>query len=235
MFFSKRVVNSDIFKDMLDAHSHILPGVDDGVRTSEESFAILDYYEQLGMKRVIFTPHIMEDVPQDIDDLKQRFESLKSDYSGGLELSLAAEYMLDYAFFALLEREDMLPLCDNYLLVEMSYAQPVVNIFECVDRIMAKGYFVVLAHPERYLYMSREEYAQLKDLGVKFQLNLTSLLGAYGTSVNKRAKWLLESSYYDLIGSDIHSLRHSSKVLNDGKLSSKHIKLIEAIKSKDLF
>lgn len=237
MFFrKKRAVDSGIFEGMMDVHTHILPSVDDGVRSTEEALAILDYYEELGMAKVIFTPHIMEDVPQDISDLKQRFDALKSAYNGNLKLSLAAEYMLDYSFSKLLEKGGVLTLWDNYLLVEMSYAQPVVNVFECVQKIMDKGYFVVLAHPERYLYLSREEYKRLKDMGVFFQLNITALLGAYGSEVQENAAWLLKTSCYDFIGTDIHSLKYHAKMLNDAKLSRKQISILKAIivKNKEL-
>lgn len=234
MFFTKKkIIDSGILEGMHDVHSHILPGVDDGVQTVEESLAILDYYEGLGMTKVILTPHIMEDIPQSLPDLRQRFDALKSVYKGGLELSLAAEHMLDCSFFSLLEKGGLLTLWDNYLLVEMSYAQPVVNIFECVKKIMSKGYFVVLAHPERYLYLKREEYKRLKEMGVFFQLNLTALFGAYGGEVRDNARRLLESSYYDFIGTDIHRLKHLSKILDDAKLSRKQIRLIQSIKDKN--
>ena len=233
MFFTKKkIIDTDIFHNMYDIHTHILPNVDDGVRSKEESLAILDYYEDLGMTKVILTPHIMEDIPQDLSDLQERFECLKSDYNGSIELSLAAEYMLDYSFFKLLGSDDLLPLWDNYLLVEMSYAQPTVNIFECVQKIMAKGYFVVLAHPERYLYLKRNEYKRLKELRVFFQCNLTALFGAYGDKVRDNAIWLLESSYYDFVGTDIHSLKGHSKILNEARLNKKHIGLIQCLKEK---
>ncbi len=228
------LINSGFFDGFTDYHSHILPSVDDGVRSTEEALAILDYYEKLGVKKVMLTPHIMEDIPQDTSDLRLRFETLKSEYNGIVELSLAAEYMLDYSFFSILDRGDMLTLCDNHLLVEMSYAQPVLNIFECVERIMTKGYFVILAHPERYLYLSPDEYKQLKDIGVKFQLNFISLLGAYGSEVKKRACKLLNSSMYDIMGSDIHKLHYHQRVMDSVKLSRKTIKQLQALNLKEL-
>lgn len=232
------ILESGIFNAFTDCHTHILPGVDDGVGTEEEALEILSYYERLGVERVMLTPHIMEDLPQDVSDLRSRFQRLQSLYTGKIELSLAAEYMLDYSFFSILERgdrgerDDMLPLWGDHLLVEMSYAQPVLNIFECVERIMSKGYFVVLAHPERYLYLSPKEYKRLKEIGVRFQLNITSLLGAYGDRVRDRARWLLDGSYYDFLGSDIHNLRYHSGLLNAGKLRKREIALIRGVVEK---
>ncbi|MFR9546636.1 MAG: CpsB/CapC family capsule biosynthesis tyrosine phosphatase [Rikenellaceae bacterium] len=223
------LVKSGFFYGITDYHSHILPGVDDGVHSIEESLVILDYYENLGVKKVILTPHIMEDMPQDISDLRLRFETLKSEYNGTVELSLAAEYMLDYSFFSILDSGDMLTLWDNYLLVEMSYAQPVLNIFEYVELIIAKGYYVVLAHPERYLYLNPDEYKQLRDIGVKFQLNFISLLGAYGSKVKKRAYKLLNSSMYDIMGSDIHKLHYHQKLIDSITLSRHTIKQLQSL------
>lgn len=233
-FIKKKITESGVFYGMCDFHSHILPAVDDGVRSTEEALAILNYYEGLGITKVMLTPHIMEDVPQDISELRLKFESLKSLYHGNIELSLAAEYMLDYSFFSLLEKGNMLTLWDNYLLVEMSYAQPVVDIFDCVRQIMAKGYFVVLAHPERYLYLNQDEYKQLKEMGVYFQLNLPSICGTYGKRVKDNAYRLLKLSYYDVIGTDIHNFKFHYKVLTETSLSKKEINLIQNINNKDL-
>ncbi len=226
--------DSGILTDLVDIHSHILPDVDDGVKTTKEALSILDYYESLGIKKVALTPHIMDNIPQEVSDLKQRFNALKSDYNGNIELSLAAEYMIDCSFFELLEKGDLLTHYDNYLLVEMSYLHPVVDIFDCVKQIMAEGYFVILAHPERYLYLSRDDYHKLKDRNVKFQLNITSLFGDYGKSVEESAKWLLSSSYYDFIGSDIHRLKHHTKTFNSATLSKKEISALQAIKAKNI-
>lgn len=73
-------------------------------------------------------------------------------------------------------------------------------------RIKAKGYIPVLAHPERYTYMNEKDYWRLKGMNVRFQLNLLSLIGAYGPEVRGKAEWLLKNGYYQLCGTDIHSL-----------------------------
>lgn len=235
IFNKKRTLkDSGILTDLVDIHSHILPDVDDGVKTTKEALEILDYYESLGVKKVTLTPHIMDNLPQDVSDLRQRFNSLKSDYNGNIELSLAAEYMIDCSFFELLEKGDLLTPYDNHLLVEMSYLHPVVNIFDSVKQIMAEGYFVILAHPERYLYLSQDDYHKLKNSNVKFQLNLTSLFGGYGKKVEQSAKWLLSSAYYDFIGSDIHQLKHHRRVFDNATLSKKEINALQAVKAKNI-
>lgn len=190
-----------------DWHSHILPGVDDGVRTFEEAISILQRFEELGVKRIWLTPHIMEDYPNSTDFLKQRFSELCSRYEGGIELNLGSENMLDNIFGKRLDADDVLPLENKHLLVETSYFNPPLELDSMFNKIMEKGYQPVLAHPERYIYMNRDVYKSLKNRGIKFQLNLTSLIGKYGKEAQKKSQWLMNNGYYDFSGTDIHSNR----------------------------
>ena len=207
--FRKRVSlqDSGIFSGFTDWHSHILPGVDDGVRTMGESLEILRLYEKLGVRSVWLTPHIMEDIPNTTTHLRERFAELQAAYTGNVELHLAAENMLDNLFEERLERNDLLPLGENrdHLLVETSYFNPPMGLNNILLRIKAKGYHPVLAHPERYVYMGESDYRQLKEMGVKLQLNLFSIVGAYGKHIQEKAEQLLKFGVYDLIGSDLHS------------------------------
>lgn len=206
--FRKRISlkDSGIFKGFTDWHSHILPGVDDGVQTTEEALKILRLYEELGIETVWLTPHIMEDIPNTTAHLRERFAQLQVAYTGPITLHLAAENMLDNLFEERLERNDLLPLGENgdHLLVETSYFSPPMGLSNILLRIKAKGYHPVLAHPERYSYMNGHDYDRLKANGVKFQLNLLSLADVYGHSVKKKAKNLLDQEYYDFSGTDIH-------------------------------
>ena len=207
---------SGFFRDFTDWHSHILPGVDDGVRTMEEALRILAEYERLGIKDVWLTPHIMEDVPNTTARLRERFAELQASYQGKVGLHLAAENMLDSLFEERLERNDLLPLGTDgkHLLVETSYFNPPMGLQDILMRIKSKGYYPVLAHPERYLYMNEEDYRRLKTLQVKFQLNLLSPTGFYGKSVARKAAWLLKQRMYDYAGTDLHQYPQLEMLLN---------------------
>ena len=143
---------SGILKGMTDCHSHLLPGVDDGVGTLDESLRILDMMEKHGVRKVWLTPHIMEDIPNETVTLQEKFQELKRSYNGTLELALAAEYMMDNLFEERLEKDDLLPLEEGkrYLLVETSYFNPPMELLSVLQRIQKKGYYPLLAHSERY-------------------------------------------------------------------------------------
>lgn len=195
-----------------DHHSHILPGVDDGVKKMEVSLQVLEKYEQLGIAEVWCTPHTMEDIPNTTEGLKSRFAELCEAYKGPIKLHLASEYMMDGLFEERLAKGDLLTLGDegNQLLVETSYYTPPMDMELILKEIKRKGYFPVLAHPERYVYMNKERYHELKADGIRFQLNLSSMAGAYGPEAKKKAQWILRKKYYNLAGSDLHSIRNIS-------------------------
>ncbi len=208
--FRKRtgLAESGIFQGFTDWHCHLLPGVDDGVQAVAETLQILSLYEKLGVKEVWLTPHIMEDMPNTTSALKLRFEELRTVYQGNIALHLASENMLDNLFEERLEKDGLLPLGKDgkHLLVETSCFNPPMGLSNILLRIKAKGYVPILAHPERYGYMDENDYRQLKGWNVKFQINLFSLAGAYGAAVKKKAGWLMKNGFYDLAGSDTHSL-----------------------------
>jgi len=207
--FRKRIPlkDSGIFEGFTDWHSHILPGVDDGVQTMEEALEILRLYESLGVKSIWLTPHIMEDMPNTTTHLRERYAELQAAYTGLINLHLAAENMLDNLFEERLEKNDLLPLGENgdHLLVETSYFSPPMGLSNILLRIKAQGYYPILAHPERYIYMGESDYQRLKDMGVKFQLNLPSIAGMYGDRIKKKAMLLLKEKAITHIGTDIHN------------------------------
>lgn len=211
-----KLKKSGLLDQKSDVHSHILYGVDDGVQQLEESLQILEELEKLGFKKLWCTPHIMEDIPNETKFLQERFLQLKEAYKGEIQLHLAAEYMIDNVFSKRLSNKDLLPHGElkNHLLVETSYFNPPLNLEKTLQEIYSIGYYPLLAHPERYVYMEDDDYIKLKSNGIKFQLNLLSLKGMYGKTAQKKAEWLLSKNYYDQVGSDVHSI-HQIHALKD--------------------
>ncbi len=201
---------SSLLTNFIDHHSHILPGVDDGVKKMETSLKVLERYEQFGIAEVWCTPHVMEDIPNTTAGLQARFAELCEAYQGPIKLHLAAEYMMDELFEERLEQGDLLKLGDegNQVLVETSYFTPPMDMDAILRRIKQKGIYPMLAHPERYVYMNKERYKELKNNGIRFQLNLSSVAGAYGSEAKDKALWLLKQNFYNIAGSDLHSSRN---------------------------
>lgn len=216
--FSKesKIKKSGLLDKKSDVHSHILYGVDDGVQTIEESLKILEKLEEIGIKTLWCTPHIMEEIPNETKFLKERFLQLTQAYKGKIQLNLSAEYMIDTLFYKRLSEKDLIAHGElkNQLLVETSYFNPPLNLSQTFKDIYSAGYYPLLAHPERYVYMTEEDYIKLKSDGIRFQLNLLSLKGMYGKVAQKKAEWILSKNFYDQVGSDIHSI-HQINPLND--------------------
>lgn len=226
------MADSGILEGFCDWHCHLLPGVDDGVQDVGETLQILEEWEMLGVETVWLTPHIMEDMPNSPDDLKKRVEALRMHYTGHIKLHLAAEHMMDGPFAKRLEQDDVLPIGNSrkQLLVETSYYTPPMNLNEVIDSVTAKGYEPLLAHPERYQYMDRRDYRHWKDQGVLFQLNLPSVVGAYGPEVLQKAEWLLKENMYDYCGTDTHAIEQIGLLLNSeiNKKTASKIKRLSA-------
>ncbi len=215
MFFLPKSPLSTLLRGFTDFHSHILPGVDDGVPSLDESLAVLRRYEELGIAAVWLTPHIMEDIPNSPSFLRECFARLQEAYTGPVRLHLAAEHMLDNLFEERLAAGDVLPLMQNHLLVETSYFNPPMDLNGALERIKSRGYYPVLAHPERYGYMDRDDYRRLKERGIKFQSNLSSLAGAYGPAARKKVEWLQKQQLIDFWGTDLHRLHAFEAVIKE--------------------
>lgn len=207
-FFKRKqsLLDSGVLQGATDRHSHVLFGVDDGIRTLEDSLAVLAYDEEVGIKEVWCTPHVMEDVANTTEKLRERFAMLQEAYKGPIKLNLAAEYMLDTLFEERFHAGDLLTMEDNTVLVETSTWNPPPDMTGTLRRIQKAGYRPLLAHPERYRYLNEAGYERLYKMGIHFQLNLGSLVGYYGETAMGKARNLLEKGWYSDVGSDCHRL-----------------------------
>ncbi|WP_438712182.1 tyrosine-protein phosphatase [Aquimarina muelleri] len=241
LFLSKRDIPfyQIIPNGYVDIHSHLLHGIDDGAKNIYQSTYILERFEKLGIQKVITTPHVLKDIwPNSSETILKTLEELKTVLTPlgvtEIELRAGAEYMMDDLFFNRLKNNDILPLHQNYVLVEMSTFSPPINLKEIVFEIKLAGYIPILAHPERYSFYQNnlKEYDELKKLGFLFQLNLLSLSGYYGKEIKSFAKKLIDSNYIDFTGTDVHNY-HQLEILEKG-FNSKIVKKIEPIMKNNL-
>lgn len=229
-----KLSESGILNGLTDCHSHLLPGVDDGIQSIEESLAALAFYESQGVKRIFLTPHVMEDIPaNNARFLREQFEKLRSAYQGSIDIELGAEYMIDAGLSKHIESGELLTLSGKYILVETSGYYKPLNFDRTVDDLHSLGLHVLLAHPERYEYMDKSDYMSYKDRNIKFQLNMLSLIGIYGKRAKEKSHELLRYGSYDCIGSDIHDLAFYKKAIDEGKVPGKIIRQIEEVKNRN--
>lgn len=213
-FFKQKPYLCDLIpSDYIDIHSHILPGIDDGAVTIEDSENLIKGLQEIGFNKFITTPHVMSDVWKNTsDDITQKFSTTIKDLKlpNTTCFKAAAEYMIDSEFRELFKKEQLRTLIENYVLVEISYLSPPIQLYEILYELQNAGYQPVLAHPERYSFYSHsmDEYKKLKNVGCFFQLNMLSATGYYGSSVAKTANALLKEGLIDFIGSDVHHSRH---------------------------
>lgn len=195
-----------------DMHSHLVPGVDDGSDSLENSLIMLRGLIELGYKKVITTPHIRpEYFPNTRETISRGFSLLKNAVEKeGLPLSLefAAEYFVDFDFLQKLETEKLLTFCGNHILIELSTFSAPPNLYDSIFQMRIKGYQPILAHPERYVYFQLEEFRKLKDFGCLLQVNTMSLSGHYGKPVKELAVKLVKAELADLLGTDMHHAGH---------------------------
>ncbi|WP_100611551.1 tyrosine-protein phosphatase [Confluentibacter lentus] len=217
--FTKKYFIKDLLEGFVDIHNHVLPGIDDGAKNTEESLILIKRLMDLGIKQFIPTPHIMQDFYPNTfetigDSYQELLEALPRKIQKDITINPAAEYMLDNHFDVLLEHENLYTLKGLYVLIEMSYFQAPINLENIIFKLKTKGYIPVLAHPERYSFYHNklEYYKKLKDIGCLFQLNLLSLGDHYGKSVEKVALNLLDEKLIDFIGSDVHNENHINKI-----------------------
>ncbi|WP_294957675.1 CpsB/CapC family capsule biosynthesis tyrosine phosphatase [Sulfurovum sp.] len=193
-----------------DLHSHLIPGIDDGSQSMDESIALLKGIAELGYRKVITTPHIMSDsyknTPHIIQTGLQALRKTAVNEEIDLRIDAAAEYYLDDGFLKLLEAGEMLSINGEYLLFETSYMSKPLQTEEMIFEISSAGYIPLMAHPERYRYIRDplKEYGRFKELGVFFQVNLNSFGGHYGKSAKTLANFLRREGMIDFLGSDIH-------------------------------
>ena len=222
-FSSKEKVNiSSLGLIGVDMHSHLIAGIDDGVKTIDEAIEIILKLKSLGYRKIITTPHIMkggyDNTPKIIH---YEYNKLKEELARRnviFPIEVASEYYLDETFLKLIvDEEKLLTFGDNYLLFELSYMTRPSNMETAFFEMNVAGYKPIMAHPERYPYLLDKDlktFKKIKEAGIYLQLNLFSLLGYYGNPAQTIAQLLIDEEMIDFVGTDIHNSMQLN-VLND--------------------
>jgi len=196
---------------VMDMHSHLIPGVDDGVKTNEESFAVIEELISLGYRKIVTTPHIMADYfGNTLESLTQAYSKFRPALEArgySISFELAAEYYLDERLIeAIGAKSKLLTFGDRYFLFETNAVSEPLQLKEFIFQLTSQGYKPIMAHPERYQYMTLEKAEDLRHRGVLLQVNLLSLLGYYGPPMQKLAEKLIDRGWVDLLGTDCHNI-----------------------------
>lgn len=226
--FKKKKAPQHSFASLkVDMHSHLIPGIDDGAKTMEDTLELLQGLQRLGYQKVITTPHIYYELYPNssaiiLEGLAKVQQAAKA-ANLEIEVDAAAEYFMDEHFESLLEQEDLLTIGDTQMvLVEMSFLGEAPKLHDYLFRLQTKGYTPLLAHPERYTFYKNDlsKYEDLKNRGCLFQLNLLSLQGHYGKGVQQLAQKMLKAEMIDFLGTDLHNEHHLESLFELGSLHS---------------
>lgn len=198
---------------MVDMHSHVLPGIDDGAPTIEDSIFLIKRMQHLGIKKIIATPHIKADyyrntaetIGNALNLVREELSAQKID----MAITAAAEHYFDETLFTRIEDNTLMLMPGSYVLFEFSFINKPANYFELIQKFQEKGLKPILAHPERYLYMDMESLQGIRNWGCNLQMNTISLTGYYGKEIKKRAEELVDKEMVDFISSDMHHPRHA--------------------------
>lgn len=224
IFKSKPKVARPIFAPLgTDMHCHLLPRVDDGSKSEEETVTCLRVMKAAGFENVIITPHYQTPrFPNEEGDIQNRFADLKLDiashgnYDGPRLAGVAGEYRVDTGFNDRIASSKFLLVGGKYVLVEFSLHQQVLGLDQVMFDLQMKEYDIILAHPERYPYYSSSSHVlqHLKDMGIYFQINILSLSGFYGEGPRRKAFEMIENGWVEFMGTDMHNTIYAQALID---------------------
>lgn len=231
LFSKKKQLNPiDLSVLKTDMHSHLIPGIDDGSKTMEETIAMLVKFKELGYKKIITTPHIMSDfyrnsssnILKGLEDIRDEIKRINLD----IEIDAAAEYYFDETLFHKLEANELMTFSENHVLIEFSFSIAPQEHERLFYDMRIKGYKPVIAHFERYLYYhgSIDQAREWREKGMLIQMNVNSLFGHYGPGVKKQAENLVDSGEIDLLATDCHRIDHLT--ILEQNLSSSYLRKV---------
>jgi tyrosine-protein phosphatase YwqE len=221
----------------VDMHSHLIPGIDDGSKSMEESLELIQRLASYGLRKVITTPHIMSEYYRNTPEIiRMGLEDLKkaANLSGiSIEIEAAAEYYMDEIFLEKIKAgEEILSFGEGYILVETGFINKPQMLLDIIFHLEMAGFKPILAHPERYQYLIADKKLQeeLIERNLLFQVNLLSLTGFYSKQVKDFGEMLIERNAVALFGTDCHNTRYLDML----ETLPKHQKIYEKIKKLEL-
>ncbi|WP_291780141.1 CpsB/CapC family capsule biosynthesis tyrosine phosphatase [Cecembia sp.] len=199
----------------VDMHSHLIPGIDDGAKTLEDSIALIKRLKNYGLRKIITTPHVMteyfrntpEIIRLGLEEVRLALQKEQID----IQVDAAAEYYMDEIFLEKVESgQELLTIKDNFVLVETGFINKPQMLLDIFFTMEMNGYKPILAHPERYHYLIKDEklLKDLMDRDIYFQVNLLSLTGFYSKPIKHFAEMLIDENKVRLFGSDCHNQRY---------------------------
>ncbi|MFN3996794.1 tyrosine-protein phosphatase [Algoriphagus sp.] len=237
----KRKLEEEVSLDLswlqVDMHSHLIPGIDDGSKSMEESIALVKRLMGYGLKKIITTPHIMSEyyrntpeiIHMGLEDLRNAIKKEGIE----IEIDAAAEYYLDEIFLEKVKAgEKLLTFGDNYILVETGFINKPQMLLDIIFHLEMAGYKPILAHPERYQYLISDKKLQeeLFERNLLFQVNLLSFTGFYSKQVKEFGEMLVDKGLVALLGTDCHNERYLDML----ETLPKHQKIFEKIQHLEL-
>lgn len=220
-WFTKNKKPKSVLPITTDFHSHLLPNLDDGVSSFEQAEEIINRFIALGYKKIITTPHVMYDYyrnsPETILPKLKELKNYLASKNISIQLEAAAEYNLDENLMRLIQSDEpLLTLGEKYLLFETNFFSEPLNLKEFIFLASTKGYKLILAHPERYLYIQNDlkKAEDILDRGVLFQLNINSLVGMYDKASQVTAQKLIDKGWIHFAGSDCHNINQMISIEN---------------------
>lgn len=226
---------------MIEVHSHLLPNIDDGVKSLEEAINTIKKLELLGYSDVIVTPHYIKGTKYNVNNIEKyklflELEKKILEENINIKLYLGNEIFVDENILENLKNGNCCPLNNSrYVLIEIPLNDNIINLNEIIFKLKSRGLVPIIAHPERYLIV-KKDYNILDEWinrGALLQVNFESITGKYGNESKKVVKHILKNNLATLIGGDIHH-EDSMFFKNFLKNKKKIIKLIGNEKFEEL-
>ena len=217
---------------MIDLHTHILAGVDDGAQSLEESAAILRSMAAKGVKKVTATPHYpLYNGEDSLTFIQEKINVLRkkaAEEELEIEILSGSEILINQHTAEALYKEQLLTLNDtDYILLETRLNNLPSYFENLIHDIRAMGYQIIIAHPERYTYIQKDYqklYRWVEEFELKLMLNSSSILGKHGSKTQETAETLLELGLAQLMASDTHQITKRTFTLDQGLQKAESLK-----------